>query len=181
LGIVRGHKGALRITSAPGEGTVFEVLFPAGESAPARTPPREETARGRGIILVVDDEPVVSNMSQRALARAGYETLLAANGAEALSVFARNASRISLVLLDLVMPVMSGAEVLPHLLTMKPELPVIVSSGHREEECRVRLKCPPVAGFLQKPYAASSLAAKVQEVLGAAALAGVEVGRVEMQ
>jgi PAS domain S-box-containing protein len=183
LGIVRGHKGALKITSAPGQGTVFEVLFPAGESAPVRTLPREETAlaRGRGVILVVDDEQMVGNMAQTALTRAGYEILRAANGAEALSVFARNASRISLVLLDLVMPVMSGAEVLPHLLTMKPELPVIVSSGHREEECRVRLKCPPVAGFLQKPYAASSLAAKVQEVLGAAAPAGVEVGRVEMQ
>jgi PAS domain S-box-containing protein len=174
LGIVRGHKGALKVTSAPDQGTVFEVLFPASEDAPVRTRPREEVAlaAGRGLILVVDDEQLVRDMAQKALTRAGYEILLAGNGAEALTVFARNASRISLVLLDLVMPMMSGEEVLPHLLTMKPGLSVIVSSGHREEECRVRRKDPRVAGFLQKPYTAASLAAKVQEVLGAA----VEVG-----
>jgi PAS domain S-box-containing protein len=168
LGIVRGHKGAIKVTSAPAQGTVFEVLFPAGADAQVRSRPRVEAALapGRGAILVVDDEQIVRNMVEQALARAGYEVLLAGNGAEALSVFSRNASRISLVLLDLVMPVMSGEEVLPHLLTMKPGVPVVVSSGHREEECRARLKEPRLAGFLQKPYTAASLAAKVQVLLG---------------
>jgi PAS domain S-box-containing protein len=179
LGIIRGHKGALRVISAPGQGTVFEALFPAAATAPARPAPREETAlaQGRGAVLVVDDEEIVRNMVQKALTRAGYEVLLAGNGAEALAVFSRNASRISLVLLDLVMPVMSGEEVLPHLLSMKPGGPVIVSSGHGEDECRLRLKEPRVAGFLQKPYTAASLAAKVQAVLGATAAAG----KVELQ
>jgi PAS domain S-box-containing protein len=168
LGIIRGHKGALKVTSAPTQGTVFEVLFPASADAPVRPRPREEVAlaRGRGAILVVDDERIVSNLVEQALLRAGYEVLQAGNGAEALTVFSRNASRISLVLLDLVMPVMSGEEALPHLLNMKPGIPVIVSSGHREEECRVRLNEPRVAGFLQKPYTAAALAAKVQAILG---------------
>ena len=168
VGIVRGHKGALKVISAPGQGTVFEALFPAFAAAPVRSRPREETAlaQGRGAILVVDDEQIVCNLVEQALMRAGYEVLQAGNGAEALTVFSRNASRISLVLLDLVMPVMSGEEALPHLLNMKPGIPVIVSSGHREEECRVRLKDPRVAGFLQKPYTAAALAAKVQAVLG---------------
>ncbi|MGA3238259.1 MAG: response regulator [Bryobacteraceae bacterium] len=177
LGIIRGHKGALKVTSAPAQGTVFEVLFPAAADAPVRPASREEAAlaRGRGAVLVVDDEEIVRNMAQKALTRAGYEVLLAGNGAEALAVFSRNVRRISLVLLDLVMPVMSGEEALPHLLSMNPDAPVIVSSGHGEEECRVRLKEPRVAGFLQKPYTAASLAAKVHAVLGAAAAGKVEV------
>jgi PAS domain S-box-containing protein len=181
LGIIRGHKGALRVASAPGQGTVFEVLFPASVDAPVRPRPQEDAtlAQGQGAILVVDDEWIVRNLVQQALTRAGYEVLLAGNGAEALSVFSRNARKISLVLLDLVMPVMSGEEALPHLLTMKPGALVIVSSGHREEECRVRLKEPRVAGFLQKPYTAASLAAKVQEVMGVTTAAGVD--NVKMQ
>lgn len=98
--------------------------------------------------------------------------LLAGNGVEALSVFSQNARRISLVLLDLVMPVMSGEEALPHLLTMKPGVLVMVSSGHSEEECMRRMREPRVAGFIQKPYHFASLAAKVHEVLGATAAAG---------
>jgi two-component system cell cycle sensor histidine kinase/response regulator CckA len=171
LGIVRGHKGAVKVTSAPGQGTGFEVLLPACGEAPAQARPRERAAlvQGRGTILAVDDEEIVRNFLSQALTRAGYEVLLADNGAEALSVFSRNASRISLVLLDLVMPVMSGEEALPHLLMMKPGVLVIVSSGHSEEECVRRMQEPRVAGFIQKPYNFASLAAKVQEVAGATA------------
>ncbi len=104
-----------------------------------------------------------------ALTRAGYEVLLAVNGADALRIFSRNADRVSLVLLDLVMPVMSGEEALPHLLTMKPGLRVIVSSGQDEEECMRKLQEPRVAGFLQKPYTPATLASKVHSVLGIAA------------
>jgi PAS domain S-box-containing protein len=176
LGIIRGHKGALKVTSAPGQGTVFEVLFPAGAEAPVQPRPREEVtlAPGQGVILVADDQEIVRNMMGQALTRAGYEVLLAGNGAEALSVFSRNASRISVVLLDLAMPVMSGEEALPHLLAMKPGVLVIVCSGHDEKECKVKLKEPRVAGFLQKPYTSAALMTRVQTVLGVTA--GVEVG-----
>jgi PAS domain S-box-containing protein len=181
LGIIRGHKGALKVTSAPAQGTVFEVLFPAAADAPVRPAPREGAAlaQGRGAILVVDDEEIVRKMVQKALTRAGYEVLLAENGEEALVVFSRNVNRISLVLLDLVMPAMPGEDALPHLLSMKPGLPVIVSSGHGEEECRVRLKEPRVAGFLQKPYTAASLAAKVQAALGATPAVGDGKGKMQ--
>jgi PAS domain S-box-containing protein len=171
LGIVRGHKGALKVTSAPAQGTGFEVLFPVCGTAATQARPCERVTvvRGRGTILVVDDEEIVRNFLRQALTRAGYDILLAENGVEALSVFSRNASRISLVLLDLVMPVMSGEEALPHLLTMKPDVPVVVSSGQSEEECMRKMQKPRVAGFMQKPYNFNSLAAKVQEVLATAA------------
>jgi PAS domain S-box-containing protein len=167
LGIVRGHKGALKVTSTPGQGTVFEVLFPAVVEAPRSVTPHDETtlAEGQGSILVVDDEEVVRDYLQHALVRAGYDVLLAENGEEAVSVFSRNADRISLILLDLVMPVMSGEEALPLLRARKPGVPVIVSSGQDEEECMRKLQGSGVVGFLQKPYRIGPLSAKVQEVL----------------
>jgi PAS domain S-box-containing protein len=167
LGIVRGHKGALKVTSAPAQGTSFEVLFPATAEAvaPAAPPQQAVPVQGRGTILVVEDEEVVSNLLQEALTRAGYEVLLAGNGEEALRIFPRHASRISLVLLDLVMPVMSGEEALPHLLTMKPGVPVIVSSGQDERECIRKLQESRVAGFLQKPYKPALLVEKVHAIL----------------
>jgi PAS domain S-box-containing protein len=172
LGIVRGHKGAVRVTSAPGRGTTFEVLFPGGPDAVVPVRPPEVTAlvQGRGTILVVDDQEIVRNFLDQALRRAGYEVILAENGQEALNVFARKAGGISMVLLDLVMPVMSGEEVLPHLLTMKPGIRVIVSSGQDEGECMRKLREPRVAGFLQKPYAPAALTALLKTVLGAHAV-----------
>jgi two-component system cell cycle sensor histidine kinase/response regulator CckA len=169
FGIVRGHKGAIKVTSAPGHGTIFEVLFPVGADQPVRPRPRprEQAAlvEGRGTILVVDDEDIVRSFLQQVLTRAGYEVLLAADGEEALQVFSRNRSRISLVLLDLVMPVMSGEETLPHLFAIEPEVRVIVSSGQDEEECMRKLREPRVAGFLQKPYKPSVLTAMVRKLL----------------
>jgi two-component system cell cycle sensor histidine kinase/response regulator CckA len=170
LGIVRGHKGAIRVVSSPGQGTSFEVLFPTGAPMPAKLRPKEvPAARGEGTILVVDDEETIRKLMKVVLQRQGYEVLVAENGAEALSIFSRNASRISLVVLDLVMPVMSGEEVLPHLLAMRPGLRVIVSSGQDSAEGLRKLGDPRVAGYLQKPYRADALARKVHEVLAASA------------
>jgi CheY-like chemotaxis protein len=166
LGIVRGHKGAIRVTSVPGEGTTFDVLFPASAPKAAKQREREvPVPRGDGTILVVDDEETIRKLMKVVLERKGYEVLAAENGAEALTIFSRNANRISLVVLDLVMPVMSGEEVLPHLLAMRPGLKVIVSSGQDPAEGMRKLGEPRVAGYLQKPYRADALARKVQEVL----------------
>jgi CheY-like chemotaxis protein len=166
LGIIRGHKGAVRVTSAPGQGTVFEVLFPAMAEAAMPVEPAEEPAfvEGQGSILVVDDEAVVRNFLQQALTRAGYEVRMAENGQEALAILS-GPDPISLVLLDLVMPVMSGEEVLPHLIALRPGAPVIVSSGQSEEECMRKLRGAGVAGFLQKPYKLGALTAKLRQVL----------------
>jgi PAS domain S-box-containing protein len=166
LGIVRGHKGAIRVSSTPGQGTTFEVLFPAGAPFPVQDVHEpEEEASGHGTILVVDDEAIIRNLLVAALESRGYKILLAENGAEALTVFSRNAREISLVLLDLVMPVMSGEAVLPHLFIMKPDVRVLVSSGQDPEECMRKLREPRVAGYLQKPYRMAALLAKLQEVL----------------
>lgn len=165
-GIVRRHNGAIRVSSAPGQGSTFEVLFPAGAEVLIPEEPKPAAASpSKGTILVVDDEAMIRTLLVTTLERRGYEVLLAENGAEALTIFSRNADRISLVVLDLVMPVMAGDELLPHLFIFKPDVRVIVSSGQDAMECMRRLSEPRVAGYLQKPYRPDALVRKVQELL----------------
>ena len=173
LGIVRGHKGAIRVTSAPGEGTAVEVLLPAGAAVQAAAPAvKTRRAKGSGTILVVDDEDMIRRLMKETLERQGYHVLLAENGAEALNIFSRYAAEISLVILDLVMPVMSGQEVLPHLFIMRPGIPVIVSSGQDAEQGMRKIREPRVTGYLQKPYTPEKLLLAVQEAVGRERAAG---------
>jgi PAS domain S-box-containing protein len=170
LGIVRGHKGALRVTSAPGEGTTFELLFPSLQSAPLETPtdepPRPAPRKCCGRVLVVDDEPVVRKFFRAALERAGYEVLTADGGREALRIFREQADTISAVLLDIVMPGMSGREVLPRLFELRPDIRVVITSGQMEKEVRRDLDDARIAGFIQKPCSTDVLLRKFDAFVG---------------
>jgi CheY-like chemotaxis protein len=171
-GIVRGHKGAIRVASQPGVGTTFLVLFPALASpAPAATATRKPApadCAGTGIILVVDDEQVVLSTARMALERHGYTVREAASGPEAAEVLKREKAGIAAVLLDLSMPGMSGQETLSLLRQIQPSLKVIVSSGYSQTETLRQFSGQPISGFIQKPYTSTRLAESVQ-----AALAGV--------
>jgi two-component system cell cycle sensor histidine kinase/response regulator CckA len=177
LGIVRGHKGALRVTSAPGQGAAFELLFPSA-AVESRTPAtatgnsHESRAQCTGTILLVDDEQIVRDFFKAALERQGYEVVCAVNGAEAWRIFTREPRRFSLVVLDLVMPVMSGKEVLPLLLDARPGLQVVLTSGQVEEEVRRELGDCRIAGFIQKPCAMQMLVEKIRAVAVAGSAAG---------
>jgi hypothetical protein len=117
LGIVRGHKGAMQVRSAPGQGTTFQVLLPA---SPARPPkPFAEAGRtdlrGTGTILVADDEAFVRRAVKSALERQGYQVLLAENGREAVDLLRAHGAEVRVVLLDLTMPLLGGEEALREL------------------------------------------------------------------
>ena len=117
-GILRGHKSGITVSSAPGEGSCFTVLFPATTPRAAGRSPvagRDASLQGAGTVLVVDDEQVVRELAKRALERQGYTVLMADGGASAIDVFKRHPGEISLVVLDLSMPHMSGEEALPAL------------------------------------------------------------------
>ncbi|MEX2262235.1 MAG: PAS domain-containing protein [Bryobacteraceae bacterium] len=170
LGIIRAHKGAIQVDSTAGQGTAFRVLFPAGaapfeDRAPAAGERRE--LAGSGTILVVDDEEVVRRMAKSALENYGYQVLVAENGRVAVDLFARMAGLISLVILDLTMPVMNGETALSHLQRIQPGVKIVLSSGFNESEATKRFEGKSLAGFLQKPYTAPRLAEKVKAVLAA--------------
>jgi CheY-like chemotaxis protein len=165
-GIVRGHKGALTISSEPGKGSTFRVYIPIArpQESIADALPVVSEFRGEGTILVVDDEELVRHTVQAALERYGYLVLTAANGPDAIRMLAEAPDRISLVLLDMTMPIMSGADALKGLMAVRADLPVIATSGYDEMEALRRFGGR-VSGFIQKPYAPRKLAEKIRETL----------------
>lgn len=166
LGIVRAHKGALKVYSKPGNGTTFKVLFPASANPLGNQPlPFAGSLAGTGTILVVDDEEIVRQTARHTLEKFGYKTLTAQDGANAVDLYRGQPHAIGLVLLDLTMPVMSGEEALRHMQMINPNVRVLLTSGYNEVEAVQRFSGKGLAGFIQKPYTASALAEKVKEAL----------------
>ena len=171
-GILRGHKGRMDVQSIPGEGSTFTVFFPsvpAGIVKVVEAPPLP-VARGTGTVLFVDDEPSLRALAKLVLENSGYSVLLAENGREAVDVFRQNASRITVVLMDMTMPVMGGKEAFHLIREIRPEVPMIVLTGYSEQSMREELGADVIAGFIQKPYSTAKLAVAIQASLEAHAL-----------
>ncbi len=167
FGIVRGHRGAIQVQSAPGKGTTFRVLFPASQRTERATPaPRLEAWRGSGTVLLVDDEESVRATGRKMLERLGFEVLLAGDGIEAMELLLAH-PEIRLILLDLTMPRRDGAEAFPELCHARPDLRILVTSGYSEQDLDGRFAGPCYAGFLQKPFRLATVTERVRAALGA--------------
>ena len=166
-GIVRGHKGAITVSSAPGKGSCFMVLFPVAEGAAtvSPVPAHHATLQGTGTILVVDDEEMLRVLAKKALERYGYKVLVVDGGLGVINVFKRHPGDISLVVLDLSMPGMGGEEALLELRKIRPHVKVVVSSGYSEAETMGLFAGQRVSAFLQKPFTSTQLAEKVKVAL----------------
>jgi PAS domain S-box-containing protein len=167
LGIVHGHGGGLRLTSQVGQGTSFEIYFPASDK-PVDTVAEDEPhdLSGRGVILVVDDDPFVLRAASAALHRYGYQVLLAENGNQALEAFQAQSHEIDLIILDMTMPGLSGDETLHRLRVLHPDVKVLLSSAYEEEEVTGQMATGSISGFLHKPYGPEQLGSKVKHLLG---------------
>ncbi len=169
LGIVRGHRGAIKVESEIGKGTSIKILLPAVDWAPGeRAKPARESAplRSGGTVLLVDDEPRVRDVASEMLTLLGFRVLTAGNGREGLEVFRERKDEITCVILDLTMPEMGGEEGLRELRGLKSDVRVILSSGYNEQEVSQRFVGSGLAGFIQKPYTVAKLRETLQLVLG---------------
>lgn len=167
--IVHQQQGFLDVYSEPGLGTTFKVYLPVlvrkGEAlADGKASP---VARGEGLVLVVDDDELVRGMAKEVLQTVGYTVLTAANGQEGVDLYRQHRDRISAVLLDMAMPVMSGREAFIEMKKINPGVKVLLASGFRKDNRVEEILQLGVKDFLQKPYTLASLASAIKQVIEA--------------
>ncbi len=160
LGILRSHHAGLRVRSKVGEGSTFQVFFPVSSRTPARVEPQPKgpsAPPGRGLALVVDDEPAIRASLAGLMRVLGFDVDTASDGVEALERVEVHGASLSVVLMDLTMPRMGGVEALAELRKRAPDLPVILCSGYSEEHVASDLMPEDLVHFLQKPYSLEDL------------------------
>jgi len=166
-GIIRNHGGAINAQSEPGQGSTFNIYLPSSVKKVEKEEqtPEKTVLSGSGGILLVDDESMILDTASELLKMLGYTVYQAASGQEAVSTYRENQDRIELVILDMILPGMSGSQVLKALKDIKPDVKVILSSGYGlQGEVRnvMKMGCQ---GFIQKPYDFTDLSNIVHHVL----------------
>ncbi len=168
LGILRGHKGTIKIYSEVGRGTTFKILLPASKRDTVIFKPKEkslENWKGSGTILIVDDEDTIRALGKDTLERVGFNVLTAEDGLKAIEIFKEFADEIVAVLLDMTMPHLSGEETFRELRRIRKDVRVILSSGYNEQDATNNFVGKGLAGFIQKPYNPSALIEKIHQTL----------------
>ncbi|NTV49091.1 MAG: response regulator [Geobacteraceae bacterium] len=156
LGIITAHKGALQLTSQPGQGTTFKVYLPVQTNDATRIESNQNatsaTWKGSGTLLLVEDEAIIRLIVKEQAEKLGLTVIEASNGKEAMELYLKNSAEITHVLTDMDMPVMDGYALFRELKKLNPELPIIISSGFGDAEVTSRIPLEEISGLISKPY-----------------------------
>ena len=167
-GIVRNHGGFIRVLSQKGQGTTFHIFLPASEKEVnqriRRSSPLE---KGNETILLVDDEDTITDIGQQILEALGYKAIIAHSGKEAVDLYRKQGTDVDLVILDMIMPEMSGGETYDILKQINPNIKVLLSSGYSIDGEAAEILERGCNGFLQKPFNVNDISQKIREILGA--------------
>jgi two-component system cell cycle sensor histidine kinase/response regulator CckA len=167
FGIIKNHGGIIDVDSQVGQGTTFTIYLPAESRVPERLSPVVPASprNGSGTLLVVDDEPYLLKALTEILEELGYHVMTAIDGHQAIALFEKEKNRIDGVLLDMIMPDMSGRQVLERLKMIRPDIKVILSSGYSLDGLGKDAQRVAGDGFIQKPYQIDQLASVLDGVL----------------
>ena len=167
-GIVRQSGGHIDVHSVVGRGTTFTLYFPVAESREARAPegarPTHAAARASAVVLLVEDEAGVRRAASTMLRRSGYEVLEASNGADAIALAVSHRGPIDVLLTDMVMPGMDGAELARRVAAQRPGIGLVLMSGYSEAATLRRWEVPEGAVLLEKPFGSEGLRRAISAV-----------------
>jgi PAS domain S-box-containing protein len=165
-GIVKGHGGYIDVASQPGQGATFTIYLPAsGKPIEGTLAEPKLAASGQGTILIIDDEQLVLEVVTKMLGLLGYTVYAAADGSTALEIFKAHQAQIDLVILDMIMPEISGSLVYDRLREIKPVVTVMLSSGYSMDSRAREMLDRGCDGFIQKPYTIEQLAEKIKQIM----------------
>ena len=165
-GIVQNHGGIINVYSQEGQGATFNIYLPASSKAIVEeTEPEARVLHGTETILLIDDEEVIIDTGEEILQALGYKTQVARSPHEALEIFREYPNRIDLVIMDMIMPEMQGAELYGYLTEIKPDVRVLLSSGYSLNGQAATIMEKGCDGFIQKPFNLEQLSQKIREIL----------------
>lgn len=165
-GTVKDHRGAITVYSEPGTGTIFKIYLLQSDDTSGDVNRFESyITKGSGTILVIDDESIIRNTAQGILKAAGYEIILAEDGIKGIEIYSEEKDKISLVLLDMVMPKLSGIDTFRQLKSINPDVKVLFSSGFDSDITVQDLLKSGAKGFIQKPYLISDFTKLIDEII----------------
>lgn len=168
-GIILNHSGCIQVYSEKGNGTTFNIYLPASNKRVDRVMKTavlpEDFLRGTETILLVDDEEGIISVGEKLLKRLGYRTLPAKNGYQAMETVKKNMGKIDLIILDMIMPGLGGAETFNQLRKIDPEIKVLLSSGYSLNDQAARILEQGCNGFIQKPFHLKELSYKIRTIL----------------